>query len=50
VARERAGRDPEAMLIETFDHRDGVSSRVKLRMLVEFFVWLLTAPVSRQRP
>jgi hypothetical protein len=30
------------------DHPDAIAPQVKLRLLVEFFVWLLTAPLSER--
>jgi hypothetical protein len=30
------------------DYQDTMATRAKLRLLVEFFVWLLTAPLSER--
>jgi hypothetical protein len=34
------------MWSEDVDYPGAMATRVKLRLLVEFFVWLLTAPLS----
>ena len=33
---------------EDDDYRDTMATQVKLRLLVEFFIWLLTAPMSQR--